>query len=172
MTPGDAITRCEIGDWVVRSPAPADRERWGELFTMYGEFYKRPVTGEMADRVWSWIRSGHLGVRCLVVCRHDERPIGLAHFRTFARPLAASVGGYLDDLFVDEAERAAGAVDALFLGLGQTAQQEGWSILRGITADDNYRARAKYDQFATRTKWVTYEVLPENNPINRSNPGA
>ena len=33
--------------------------------------------------------------------RATAGPVGLAHFRPFARPLAASIGGFLDDLFVD-----------------------------------------------------------------------
>jgi hypothetical protein len=157
-----------IGEWVVREPTPDDRNRWEELFTMYGEFYDRPITGEMAARVWSWISDGHLGVRCLLVGREGERSVGLAHFRIFARPLAASVGGFLDDLFVDESERSSGAVDALFLALGFIALEEKWSLLRGITAEDNYRARAKYDQFATRTGWITYECTPAQNPVGRT----
>jgi hypothetical protein len=31
-------------------------------------------------------------------------------------------------------------------------------VIRWITADDNYRARAVYDRVATRTKWVTYDL--------------
>lgn len=154
-----------IGEWTVREPTDADRPRWEELFIAYGDFYRRPVSSEMAERVWSWIREEYLGVRCLLVERGDEPPVGLMHFRVFPRPLAASVGGFMDDLFVDEMQRSEGAVDALFLALGYIGLEERWSLLRGITAENNYRARAKYDQFATRTSWVTYEVTPEQNPI-------
>lgn len=159
-----------LGDWLVRGAVPSDYERWSVLFKQYGDFYRRPVSREMADRVWDWILNEHLGVRCLIVCRDDDRaqvPIGLAHFRLFARPLAASVGGFLDDLYVEEDVRSAGAVEALFLSLGHIAKEENWSLLRGMTAEDNYRARAKYDQFATRTSWITYECTAENNPIER-----
>ncbi|WP_235438754.1 hypothetical protein [Streptomyces yangpuensis] len=40
------------------------------------------------------------------------------------------------------------------------AAERGWSVVRWITADDNHRARAKYDQVATRTMWVTYDMAP------------
>ncbi len=33
-------------------------------------------------------------------------------------------------------------------------------MIRWITADDNYRARAKYDRFAARTPWITYDMEP------------
>jgi hypothetical protein len=53
-------------------------------------------------------------------------------------------------------------VDALLEALRSIARDRGWSKIRWITADDNYRARSKYDQIAVRTMWVTYDmaVLP------------
>jgi hypothetical protein len=30
--------------------------------------------------------------------------------------------------------------------------------VRWRTADDNYRARARYDKVATRTMWITYQI--------------
>jgi hypothetical protein len=46
--------------------------------------------------------------------------------------------------------------------LARLAGQNGWSVVRWITADDNYRGRGKYDQHATRTMWVTYDMPPAN----------
>jgi ribosomal protein S18 acetylase RimI-like enzyme len=80
--------------------------------------------------------------------------------RPFARPLSGTVGGFLDDLHVDAPARGTGAVDALLHALQQLAVERGWSVVRWITADDNYRARAKYDQVAVRTTWVTYDMPP------------
>jgi hypothetical protein len=31
-------------------------------------------------------------------------------------------------------------------------------VIRWITADDNYRARAVYDRLGERTKWLTYDI--------------
>jgi len=33
--------------------------------------------------------------------------------------------------------------------------------VRWITADNNYRGRAKYDQHATRTTWITYDMTSD-----------
>jgi hypothetical protein len=38
------------------------------------------------------------------------------------------------------------------------AAERGWPVIRWTTADDNYRARSKYDRLATRTMWVTYDM--------------
>jgi hypothetical protein len=51
-------------------------------------------------------------------------------------------------------------VDALLAELRRQAAAEGWDTVRWITADDNYRARSKYDRVASRTMWVTYDMSP------------
>jgi len=40
------------------------------------------------------------------------------------------------------------------------AAQRGASVVRWITAADNAHARALYDELATRTPWVTYDMAP------------
>ena len=37
-------------------------------------------------------------------------------------------------------------------------RSRGWTVIRWITAENNYRARGVYDQVATRTPWVTYDI--------------
>ena len=86
--------------------------------------------------------------------------VGLAHFRPFARPLSASTGMYLDDLFVDPEHRGSGAARLLLAGLARVAADRGWTLTRWITRDDNYRARGLYDQVAARTDWITYDMPP------------
>jgi ribosomal protein S18 acetylase RimI-like enzyme len=89
-------------------------------------------------------------------------PRGLAHLREWIRPLRGAKSGYLDDLYVDPEERGSGAVDALFDEIEAIARERGWLVVRWTTADDNYRARAKYDQVATRTNWITYDMTPQD----------
>lgn len=42
----------------------------------------------------------------------------------------------------------------------EESQRRGWSVVRWITAEDNYRARAMYDGVATKTAWATYDMHP------------
>lgn len=65
------------------------------------------------------------------------------------------MAGRLDDLYVVPAARGTGAVDAILKALREIGRQRGWSKIRWVTADDNYRARSKYDQVAERATWVT-----------------
>jgi ribosomal protein S18 acetylase RimI-like enzyme len=66
----------------------------------------------------------------------------------------------MDDLFVDPAARGQRVADALIDHLAAMARERGWSVLRWITADDNYRGRGVYDRLAKRTMWITYDRTP------------
>ena len=144
---------------LIRRPTEADRPGWDKLYAGYADFYRVTQTQGMRDRVWSWIHDPAHTTEALVA-EHDGRLVGLAHFRPFARPLAASVGGYLDDLFVDPSARGSGAADRLIDALNEEAQRRGWTVIRWITAENNFRARAVYERLAERTNWVTYDLKP------------
>ena len=138
--------------------AERHREDWERLFAGYAAFYKVAQTPEMRARVWSWIHDPAHEVEALAAEAPDGRAVGLAHFRAFARPSTATTGGFLDDLFVDPALRGGRVADALIGRLAEIGRERGWSVVRWITADDNYRARGVYDRLAQRTMWVTYDI--------------
>ena len=142
---------------LIRPPVAADRPEWERLYAGYAAFYKVTQTPEMRATVWGWLHDPAHQTRGLVA-EEEGRLIGLAHFRPFARPLSASTGGFLDDLFVDPAARGAGAADALIAALADEGRKQGWTVIRWITAEDNYRARALYDRVAEKTKWATYDL--------------
>ena len=146
--------------WLAGPPSPNDFDTWRQLYRGYAQFYEVDQTDEQASTVWTWIHDPQHEVRALVVRQGGEAPVGLAHYRTFARPLRASTGCFLDDLFVAKEHRGSGAVDALLAELRRIAAAEGCDTVRWITADNNYRARAKYDEVATRTTWITYDMTP------------
>jgi GNAT superfamily N-acetyltransferase len=146
---------------MVRIVPLAERHRtdWERLFAGYAAFYKRAQTPEMRARVWDWIHDpAHESEALVAEALEDGRAVGLAHFRAFARPSSASTGGFLDDLFVDPACRGGRVADALIDRLAEIGRERGWTVLRWITADDNYRARAVYDRLAQRTMWITYDA--------------
>jgi GNAT superfamily N-acetyltransferase len=66
--------------------------------------------------------------------------------------------GFLDDLFVDPPRRGVGVARALLGALAQIGRAEEWNSLSWMTAEDNYRARALYDQVATKTIYLTYRM--------------
>jgi ribosomal protein S18 acetylase RimI-like enzyme len=154
------VTDEQRSTWRVRPVTAHDHDRWRELYAAYARFYDVSQTDEQAERTWGWLLDPAHEVEGLVVADEAGRVAGLAHVRPFARPLMGSTGGFLDDLHVDEQARGTGAVDALLAALRERALERGWSVVRWITADDNYRARGKYDQVAVRTAWITYDMEP------------
>ncbi|MDN5787877.1 MAG: GNAT family N-acetyltransferase [Pseudorhodobacter sp.] len=111
----------------------------------------------MRDTVWSWLMDNASPVKGLVA-EMDGRLLGLAHFRAFARPLSASIGGFLDDLFVSPEARGQQVADALINAVRDHGKAQGWTVIRWITAEDNYRARVVYDRLAEKTRWTTYDI--------------
>lgn len=144
---------------IIRPVESDDRSAWNMLYQEYAQFYKVNQTDEMRDRVWLWINDPAAQTEGLVAQTQDGKLVGLVHFRSFARPLAASVGCFMDDLFVSPEKRGSGVADSLIENVKKVAHERGWSVVRWITAEDNYRGRGVYDRVATQTKWVTYDIL-------------
>ena len=110
--------------------------------------------------MWSWITDPGPGLKALLARGVDGEAVGLAHNRPYPRPRAAAVAGHLDDLLVAPAAGGKGAVDAL----RTIARTRGWTKIRWVTADGNYRARSTYDQVAEPTMWVTYDMQVRGTP--------
>lgn len=142
----------------VRPVTQADHPAWDALYQGYAEFYGVTQTPEMRDKVWSWLFDDSAQTEGLVAVTDEGKVVGITHFRPFARPLSASTGGFLDDLFVSPDARGLGAADVLIAGVKEVGTARGWTVIRWITAEDNYRARAVYDRMSNRTKWVTYDL--------------
>jgi ribosomal protein S18 acetylase RimI-like enzyme len=73
-------------------------------------------------------------------------------------PLRGGDIGFVDDLFVDPEARGGRTGEALIEAVAAIAAERGWPVVRWITADDNYRARALYDRLAKKTPWNLYEL--------------
>jgi len=134
------------------------RADWGRLYAGYAEFYRVTQTDEMRDRVWSWLHDPAHATEGLIAEDAEGHAYGLAHFRAFARPLSASTGGYLDDLFVDPHLRGQRVGELLIDAIAAEGRRRGWSTIRWITAEDNAQARALYDRIAKLTPWRTYDI--------------
>lgn len=145
---------------LVRPLEAADHERWLELYRGYTTFYEVDHTDAMTAQVWDWLTGPERELEGWVVQDDVGRVVGIAHLREFVRPLSAARAGFLDDLFVEPAARGTGAVDALLARLRELAADRGWTTVRWITSETNYRARAVYDRHAVRTPYLSYEMPP------------
>lgn len=144
---------------ILRAINPGDREAWEASFRGYRDFYNMPHDPEVIEMVWGWLNDPEHETRGIAAVI-GGKAVGIAHFRTFARPLAGGTGLYLDDLFTNPEVRGQGIATALLGRLGTIAQVEGASVVRWITAESNTAARSIYDRVASATPWVTYDLAP------------
>ena len=147
-----------MAEITIGPPRAEDFADWRRLYEGYATFYKMPMNDEIAGTVWGWLLDPAHPLEALLARAGDGRIVGLAHFRPMPRPLTGSTAGFLDDLFVDPALRGSGLADRLLEALGETGRKRGWSLIRWLTADNNFRARGVYDRHAQRTMWITYQM--------------
>ena len=133
-----------------------DRQDWERLYRGYAVFYEVPMNDESLNNNWEWIFDET--IYCIIAKDESGRGIGLMHYRAMPSPLRGTMIGFLDDLFVEPEARGQGAVDALFDTLKEEAKKHNWSIIRWMTADDNYRGRGVYDKLAKKTSWNIYQL--------------
>lgn len=134
-----------------------DKKAWQELYQGYADFYKSEMTDDMADRVWNWIHDTEHDLNCILAL-HQGDVVGLAHYRPTLRPLRSCYIGYLDDIFVSPKSRGLKVADCLMEELKAICKKNDWSVMRWLTADDNYRARGLYDRHATKSHSNLYEL--------------
>ncbi len=134
-----------------------DRERWAELYRGYTAFYEVPTPD--LDHLWRRV-TAESELECFVAELQAD-VVGLAHVRTFIRPLEGDAAGFLDDLFVDPSQRGNGVGAALLDHLRELAAERGWGVVTWITGADNHIARQLYDRLAEAQQWVTYDMAPK-----------
>lgn len=142
----------------IRPIADHDGERWRELFTAYGIFYKTSFSGEVLDGVLAWLLNPEHEVNAIVATDAADTVIGFAIYRAHPDTFTAGTAIYLDDLYVDPAARGAGAATAMLEALAVVAGRSGAEKVRWITAGDNVRAQRVYDRIAKKADWVSYEL--------------
>jgi GNAT superfamily N-acetyltransferase len=149
---------------LIRDVEPADHDQWVVLFAGYREFYQRPADEAVVETAWSWVLDRQHGMQGLVaVDAATGDVIGLANLRDFARPSAGAMGLFLDDLFTAPAARGRGAGAALLERAARLAADRGAVVVRWQTASDNSVARSLYDQHATLTPFIVYDMEPTSD---------
>ncbi|MEP4197322.1 MAG: GNAT family N-acetyltransferase [Aliishimia sp.] len=143
---------------IVRPATQRDRRDWDTLFEAYCAFGGDQQTAEMRDRVWGWINDETAQTTCFIAEDAGGEVIGFVHFRKYERPMPATKGAYIDDMFVSPSARGKGVVDHLITSVGVYAEEQGLDVVRWMTSETNYRARSVYDRHATKSNWVTYQL--------------
>ena len=144
-------------DVTIRGLEPADRAAWEPLFRGYIEFYQAAVAGDVIGETWARLLSPepefHIGLGAV---DGEGRLVGIAHILFHRSTWSKSCYCYLEDLFVDPGARTRGIGRKLIEAVYAEADRRGATRTYWATQEFNYRARALYDQVATKSPFIQY----------------
>lgn len=141
----------------VRRLAERDKQGWLPLFKGYIAFYKATVSDDVIEQTWQRLVEGQPDFHIALVAVDDaDRPVGLAHVLFHRSTWSPSHYCYLEDLFVDPQQRLKGVGRALIEATYREADARKCTRTYWATQEFNYRARALYDQLATKSVFVQY----------------
>ncbi|MBX9588686.1 MAG: GNAT family N-acetyltransferase [Hyphomonadaceae bacterium] len=141
----------------VRSLEEKDKTAWLNLFKGYIEFYKATVAEDVIEATWQRLMAKQANFHiALVAVDAADHPVGLAHILFHSSTWSRTQYCYLEDLFVDPAQRRKGIGRALIDATYREADARACTRTYWLTQEFNYRARTLYDQVATKSPFVVY----------------
>jgi len=141
----------------VRRLEAKDQAEWLRLFGGYIEFYKATVPNDVIESTWQRLLEGPADFHiALVAVDGQDKPVGLAHVLFHRSTWSPTHYCYLEDLFVDPAQRLKGVGRALIEATYREADARNCTRTYWATQEFNYRARTLYDTVATKSMFVQY----------------
>jgi ribosomal protein S18 acetylase RimI-like enzyme len=141
----------------VRALQAADRERWGELWQGYLDFYRSALPREITDLTWRRLLDPAHPFRGLAAVTGQDRIDGFVHFHVHGSTWAKVGYCYLEDLFVDSGCRGTGLGRTLIEGVYRAADEDGIERVYWHTEKTNEQAQVLYRQVAEQTPFVQYK---------------
>jgi GNAT superfamily N-acetyltransferase len=148
---------------VITPLAAADRERWGELWRGYLDFYQTRLPGEIYDDTWRRLLAAEGPIRGLGARLGSKTAplVGIAHYLFHAHAWTLREVCYLQDLCVDASARRSGAGGKLIEAVAAVARQRGCLRLYWTTKEDNATARSLYNRIARFNGFIRYDYTLE-----------
>ncbi|HEY0202542.1 MAG TPA: GNAT family N-acetyltransferase [Acetobacteraceae bacterium] len=134
---------------------PQDRPRWTDLWRAYLAFYDIALPEKQYDETWSRLLDDTT-VHGLAA-RRDGGIVGITHFLFHAHCWTTASACYLQDLYVDESARGAGAGRSLIEAVAGRARERQASRMYWLTQDHNATARRLYDAVAKQSGFIRYD---------------
>jgi len=142
----------------IRAIEAADEARWRALWRGYCRFYEHDASAAVTDLTWRRILDPASPVHAIVAERPGDGVIGIANYVLHENTWTTTPVCYLEDLFVDPAQRAAGVGRQLIDWLVAEMKARNWSRLYWNTREDNYRARGLYDKYTPHSGFLRYVI--------------
>ncbi len=140
---------------------------WRPLYGAYALTFGPEMSDPVARIVFGWLVDASHPVNGVIALSQGDPAVavGFAHFRAFPRTLDGNEAGFLDDLFVAPEARGSSLARQLIGAVEAHGHKQGWTEVRWVTSETNYRARRLYDQVAERSDLLTYRAsLQESRP--------
>ncbi len=142
---------------IIRPLELADKSRWLELWEGYLTFYESSLTPEQSELTWQRLHDDSFNLNGLVALV-DGKVIGFAHFLYRPSSWAENDYCYLEDLFVDETVRGAGAGRSLIDAVIVAARAKMSGRVYWTTKESNTRARVLYNSYSPASEFVQYRL--------------
>ncbi len=142
---------------MIRDALPKDEAQWRGLWAQYLAFYDVTLADDVTTATWGRIIAQGSLLRGRFAFDGD-RMLGFALHHTHLSTWVMAPDCYLEDLFLTEAARGAGAGRALMDDLIAICRAKGYARLYWHTDEGNIRARKLYDSYTPTDGHVRYRV--------------
>jgi GNAT superfamily N-acetyltransferase len=146
-----------MNDIHIRTIEPRDEPRWRELWDGYTRFYEREPAEEVTLHLWKRLMDPACPVYA-IVAESDGEVAGIANYLIHESTSLLTPVCYLQDLFVDPAQRGAGIGRTMIDWLIEEMKAQAWSRIYWNTRENNYRARALYDSYTPHSGFLRYVI--------------
>lgn len=141
----------------IRPLEPGDRKAWDSLWQGYLTFYETDLPSQVTDTTWKRHLDPDEDMHALCAINSAGEMIGFVHFLYHRVTWSIENRCYLEDLFVSEQARGAGAGRALIEAVYKAADARDASQVYWLTQDTNHAARKLYDALANKTPFIKYQ---------------
>ena len=134
-----------------------DKERWLELWEGYLAYYEVTLSPDQTELTWNRLQDSHFNLFGLVAVA-DQQVIGITHYLFRPSSWALNDYCYLEDLFVDQTIRGAGAGRSLIDAVIAAARAKVSGRVYWTTKKSNTPARVLYDSYSPASEFVQYRL--------------
>ena len=140
----------------IRSLQASDEDQWRRLWTAYLEYYESTVPEEVYSSSFARMLSGQDNEFSGFLARIDGQAVGLVHFLFHRHGWKLENVCYLQDLYVDVAQRGTGVARALIEAVYESADAAGAPSVYWHTQHFNEAGRRLYDRVGKLSPFIVY----------------